>query len=108
MQSTIVLLLQKEFLKLDPSKITSNGFTCYKAYFESVNVYEHRLKKSGIVYLVEKPELIGLDFLWEICLNVQDMEISDKAMELLINMSYVNLCLRLKKVRAMCIFSLRY
>lgn len=91
-------LFQKEFLKLDPNKITPKGFTCYKTYFENVNTYEHRLKKSGMVYFVEKTDLIGLDFLWEICLNTQDVDLSQRAISMLIDMSYVNLAYRLKKV----------
>ena len=96
-QETQAQLFQKEFLKLDPSKLTDKGFTCFKAYFESVNVYEHKLKKSGAIYYVEKLELIGMDFLWETCLNVADVEIADKAMLLLIAMSYSCLSQRFKK-----------
>ena len=48
--------------------------------------------------LVEKPELTGLDFLWEICLNTQDSDIAEQAIDQLMNMSYTNLSPRFKRV----------
>lgn len=49
--------------------------------------------------VVEKGDLIGLDFLWEVCLHIPDESIADSAIQLLLNMSYNNLNSRLKKVR---------
>ena len=97
-KDTQVQLFQKEFLRLDPMKLTTKGFTCFKTYFENVNEYEHRLKKNRTVYFVEKTDLAGMDFLWEVCLNTHDAELSETAISMLIDMAYVNLAYRLKKV----------
>jgi ubiquitin carboxyl-terminal hydrolase 9/24 len=48
--------------------------------------------------IVEKTDLMGLDFLWELCLNTPDETIADSAIQLLLNMSYTNLASRMKKV----------
>ncbi|KAL4237153.1 Ubiquitin carboxyl-terminal hydrolase 24 [Mactra antiquata] len=92
-------LFQNELLKLDTSRISEKGFTCFKTYFENVNKNDHRLKKEiGGALVVEKADLIGLDFLWELCLNTPDeMMIADSAIQLLLNISYTNLTSRLKK-----------
>ncbi|XP_062568779.1 ubiquitin carboxyl-terminal hydrolase 24-like [Saccostrea cucullata] len=90
-------LFQKELLKLDPSKLTEKGFACFKNFFENVNKYEHRLKTDGSRLIVEKYELLGLDYIWEICLNTPDESIADKAIQLLLCVSYTNLAVRLKK-----------
>ena len=49
--------------------------------------------------MVEKSDLLGLDYLWEVCLHIPDESIADSAIQLLLNMSYNNLNPRLKKVR---------
>ena len=49
--------------------------------------------------MVEKAELQGIEYLWEICLNTTSETIADLAVQLLLNMSYMNLTPRLKKVR---------
>ena len=49
--------------------------------------------------MVEKGDLLGLDYLWEVCLHIPDESIADSAIQLLLNMSYNNLNPRLKKVR---------
>lgn len=53
--------------------------------------------------MVEKGELLGLDYLWEVCLHIRDETIADSAIQLLLNMSYNNLNPRLKKVRALSV-----
>ena len=49
---------------------------------------------------MEKLDLIGLDFLWQICLNTPDPTIAESGITLLMNVSYSNLTPRLKKVRS--------
>ena len=50
------------------------------------------------VQVVEKSDLLGLDYIWEICLNTPDEAIADKAIQLLLCVSYTNLAVRLKRV----------
>ena len=51
-----------------------------------------------IPQVVEKTDLVGRDFLWEICLNIPDESIADNAIHLLLSISYSNLTSKLKKV----------
>ncbi|XP_063403289.1 ubiquitin carboxyl-terminal hydrolase 24-like [Mytilus trossulus] len=90
-------LFQKELLKLDPVKLSEKGFTCFKSFLENVNKYEHRLKPEGNKLIVEKTELLGLDYLWDICLNTSDENIANISIQLLMTVSYTNLAPRLKK-----------
>ena len=48
---------------------------------------------------VEKTELIGIEYLWELCLNVLDPDIAELAISLMMHMSYSSLSPRLKRVR---------
>ncbi len=52
-----------------------------------------------IFQTVEKTDLIGLDFLWEVCLHTTDPELAEMAISMLHNMSYSNLAPRFKRVR---------
>ncbi|XP_035828590.1 LOW QUALITY PROTEIN: ubiquitin carboxyl-terminal hydrolase 24 [Aplysia californica] len=90
-------MFQKEVLRIDPSKLSENGFMCFKCFFERVNQYEHRLKDTNSSMVVEKPDLVGLDYLWEICLHVPDEGIADQAIQMLLALSYTNLNSRLKR-----------
>ncbi|ELT87807.1 hypothetical protein CAPTEDRAFT_215538 [Capitella teleta] len=90
-------LFQKQLLHIDPTKLTVKGFNCFKSFFESVNQSEQKLKKSGNSLSVEKTDLAGLDFLWEICLNASDAEITERAVDLLMDMTYFNLVSRFKR-----------
>ncbi|XP_070196439.1 ubiquitin carboxyl-terminal hydrolase 24-like isoform X2 [Littorina saxatilis] len=94
---TQMQLFQKEILRLEPSRLSEKGFHCFKCFFESVNLKEHRLKRNNNSLMVEKVELLGLDYLWEVCLHIPDEAIADSAIQLLLNMSYNNLNPRLKK-----------
>lgn len=51
-----------------------------------------------LLQIVEKGDLVGLDYLWEVCLHIPDEIIADAAIQLLLNMSYNSLNPRLKKV----------
>ena len=53
-----------------------------------------------VLQVVEKTDLLGRDFIWEICLNIPDETIADSAIQLLLGISYTNLNSKLKKVHA--------
>ncbi|CAH1774066.1 unnamed protein product [Owenia fusiformis] len=90
-------LFEKEILRLDPTKISVKGFYCFKNFFEQVNLYDQKLRKSGSTMIVEKMDLKGIDYLWEVCLNTSDTEIAWMAIKLLLKMSYTELNAKLKK-----------
>ncbi|XP_015922706.1 ubiquitin carboxyl-terminal hydrolase 24 [Parasteatoda tepidariorum] len=89
-------LFQNKLLKLEPAQLTYTGFNCFKTYFESVNASEHRLKRTPSSLNVEKLELNGIDFLWQVALS-SDEVIANVAIDYLLEISYHALVPRLKK-----------
>ena len=79
--------------------ISCAGFACFRAFLENVNQNDHRLKKSGNTYTVEKMDLVGLDYLWRVVLEVPSEEIAMLAVKQLMELSYTWLSSKLKKVK---------
>ena len=75
-----------------------SGFRCFRMYFESVNSYEHKLRKSDQSVIVEKHDLVGLNYLWQIVLETPYPDIAEDASHYLIQLSYAFLSPKLKKV----------
>ncbi|VDP71840.1 unnamed protein product [Echinostoma caproni] len=93
-------LFTKQILKSNPALFRSYaGFECFKAFFEKVNLHEGRMKqvskmwvsnvclknfftysftcqKINIEQHVDKPDLIGLDFLWDLYLALPSLDAS--------------------------------
>ena len=80
------------------------GFACFRAFLENVNQNDHRLKKMGSIFTVEKMDLVGLDYLWRIVLEVPSEEIAMLAVKQLMDLSYTWLSPKLKKVRILFCF----
>nr|CDS22949.1 ubiquitin carboxyl terminal hydrolase 24 [Echinococcus granulosus] len=60
-------LFTKNILKLPPSIIqTFKGFQCFESIFVKVNLNEGRLKMNQDGWTVERMDLIGVDFLWDL------------------------------------------
>lgn len=78
--------------------ISCVGFACFRAFLENVNQNDHRLKKTGNTYTVEKMDLVGLDYLWRVVLEVPSEEIAMMAVKQLMELSYTWLSSKLKKV----------
>ena len=55
---------QKMLLMVPPSSLTSKGFDCFKAYFESVNHTEGKLRKGGA------PLYVRITSCWRNALNI--------------------------------------
>jgi ubiquitin carboxyl-terminal hydrolase 9/24 len=91
-------LFNQKLLSLSPSLTTQKSFSCLKAYFESVNVFDQRLKKSpSPSHVVERTELSGLSHFWDILTDSPREEIAALAIETVLNMSYLHVAPRLKK-----------
>jgi len=91
-------LFNQKLLSLSPSLTTEKSFSCLKAYFESVNVFDQRLKKSSNPsHIVERTELAGLSQFWDILTDSPREEIAALAIEMVLNMSYLHVTPRLKK-----------
>ncbi|KAJ7330594.1 Ubiquitin carboxyl-terminal hydrolase 24 [Desmophyllum pertusum] len=94
---TLSQMFTGKVLKLDPSRLTMKGFACFKAFLENVNQNDHRMKKTGNTYTVEKMDLVGLDYLWRVVLEVPSEEIAMLAVKQLMELSYTWLSSKLKK-----------
>ncbi|XP_022244007.1 ubiquitin carboxyl-terminal hydrolase 24-like [Limulus polyphemus] len=90
-------LFQQKLLKLDSSQLSSKGFRCFKTYFESVNIAEHKLRRSVTDVIVEKLDLTGVDFLWQIALASPWEDIAEMAIDNLMKTSYHSVSAKLKK-----------
>ena len=98
---------QKDFFKQKllawkPSKVTERSFSCFKAYFECVNVSAGNLRRttSPSSTVVENLDLEGLDYLWQVITDCDKDEIADEAIEYLLSMSFNRVNVRLKKESA--------
>ena len=91
-------LFNQKLLNLPPSTTTQKSFSCIKAYFESVNVFDQRLKKSpSPTYVVERTELVGMSYFWDILTESPKEDIANLAIDMVLNMSYLHVTSRLKK-----------
>lgn len=46
------------------------GFVCFRVFLENVNQNDYRLKKIGNIYIVEKMDFVGFDYLWRVVFEV--------------------------------------
>uniref|UniRef100_A0A914UT46 Uncharacterized protein n=1 Tax=Plectus sambesii TaxID=2011161 RepID=A0A914UT46_9BILA len=92
-------LLIDKLLKLDVTRLTVEGFNCFRRFFDAVNKNKGKLKMFSNSYPpeVEDLDLVGLDFVWETALSCADPEIADQSVRLLIDLSYSLLSQKLKK-----------
>ena len=91
-------LFTSKILKTDVRKMRDIGYKCFKTYFESVNIHEHRIRRNGPSIVVEKQDLTGLAYLWQLVLETPYTNIAEEATQYLINVSYSRLSPKLKKV----------
>lgn len=79
--------------------LLSSGLKCFIAYFETVNTNEHRIHRSGSSLVVDKTELIGMPYLWQLVLKSPYGNIAEEATQYLIDVSFSWLSNKLKKVK---------
>ena len=96
-------LFKNQILSLDTSKLTSiKGYECFKLYFIRVNENEgkiHILSQHNDIdnFVVEKFDLTGLNFLWDIILGCSNEAIVSISIKLLLEVSYDKTSSRLRK-----------
>ncbi|XP_057299797.1 ubiquitin carboxyl-terminal hydrolase 24-like isoform X2 [Hydractinia symbiolongicarpus] len=90
-------LFVSKILKTDVSKMKEIGFKCFKSYFESVNICEHKIRRSGPTTIIEKQDLTGISYLWQLILDTPYINIAEDATKYLINISYSFLSSKVKK-----------
>lgn len=62
---------ENNVLQLDPSLLTENGMKCFERFFKAVNCREGKLVAKRRVYMMDDLELIGLDYLWRVCISTK-------------------------------------
>lgn len=62
---------ENNVLQLDPSLLTENGMKCFERFFKAVNCREGKLVAKRRVYMMDDLELIGLDYLWRVCVSTK-------------------------------------
>ena len=91
-------LFHQKLLTVPPASTSQKSFSCIKAYFENVNEFDQRLKKTNTsTYQVERVELLGMSYFWDVLMETPRDEIAELAVDLVLNMSYLNVTPRLKK-----------
>ncbi|KAF2901558.1 hypothetical protein ILUMI_04636 [Ignelater luminosus] len=73
-------------LSLPLTTITMNSFRCFEEFFIAENVVRKMMKRQEHTVLVLHPNLIGLNYIWEMILHTSDV-ISASAIKLLGNVS---------------------
>lgn len=93
-----VEIFKKQILALQPTKLTLKGYECFKLYFIRVNENERIMVKNDIDnFTVEKLDLLGLNFLWDIILYVDSQKIADLATKFLLEVLYEKVSMKLKR-----------
>ncbi|XP_047523488.1 probable ubiquitin carboxyl-terminal hydrolase FAF [Pieris napi] len=73
---------RQNIMTLLPNLLTHSGIKCFERFFKAVNSKEGKLKARRRGFLLNDPDLIGLDYLWRVITECND-EISSRGIELL-------------------------
>jgi hypothetical protein len=102
-----VEIFKNQVLHLDTKTMSQRGYDCFKLYFIRVNEHEgkiqFRINNNNLTdsvtdnFIVAKLDLIGIDFLWDIILYSNSTVIADKAAQLLLEVLYEKVNLKLKR-----------
>ena len=94
-----VEIFKKQILSLQPAKLTLKGYECFKLYFLRVNEHEGKIQIKNDIdnFTVDKADLMGFTFLWDIILYVNDQKIADLATKFLLEILYEKVSLKLKR-----------
>ena len=85
-------LFNQKLLTVPPAATTQNSFSCIKAYFESVNEIDSKLKiTSDRRYVVADAELTGMKYFWDILITTPREDIADIAADFIIHMTTLKL-----------------
>uniref|UniRef100_A0A1I8IA36 ubiquitinyl hydrolase 1 n=2 Tax=Macrostomum lignano TaxID=282301 RepID=A0A1I8IA36_9PLAT len=96
-------LFENHFLQLDIAKVTPNGFSCFKYFFERINQAAGNLTivqptsfNSERKLTVEKLELFGSSYLWSLYLRSDRPAVFRAALDCLMDCYYRCVSIRLK------------
>jgi ubiquitin carboxyl-terminal hydrolase 9/24 len=94
-------IFKNQILTLKPSHLTLRGYECFRLYFLRVNEFEQRVQcrfnADPDNYHVEKLDLCGLNYLWDIILQVEDEQLAELATKFLLDISYEKVSHKIKR-----------
>lgn len=94
-------IFKNRILTLRPNHLTVRGYECFRLYFIRVNEFEQRIQcrfNSDLEsFQVDKLDLVGLNYLWEIILYVEDEQLAELATKFLLDISYEKVSPKLKR-----------
>ena len=98
-EETRAEIFKKQILNLKPKTLALKGYECFKLYFIRVSEQEGKSQIRSDVdnFYIDKLDLTGLNFLWDIILYVDDEKIADLATKFLLEISYEKVSMRLKR-----------
>lgn len=85
-ESVIQHLFVDKMAQMDCTLLNQAGFNVFQHYFFAINEKKDKIKRvdrgSDELY-VASPDLLGIDNLWQIALDAQDVEVSQTAIRTL-------------------------
>lgn len=94
-------IFRNRILVLRPNKLTVRGYECFRLYFVRVNEFDQRIQcrfNTDIEsFQVDKLDLIGLNYLWDIILYVEDEQLAELATKFLLDISFEKVSPKLKR-----------
>lgn len=93
-------IFKNRILTLKPNHLSMRGYECFRLYFLKVNEFEQRVTcrlNDMESFHVEKLDLCGLDYLWDIILCVEDEQIAEVATKFLLDISFEKVSPKLKR-----------
>jgi len=92
-------IFKKQILTLKPCDLLLKGYECFKLYFIRVNENESKIQVKNEIenFTVDKLDLTGLNFVWDVILYVDDENIADLATKFLLEISFEKVSLRIKR-----------
>lgn len=94
-------IFKNRILALKPNHLTPRGYDCFRLYFLRVNEFEqrvqYRLNSDVESFQVDKLDLCGLNYLWDIILYVEDEQLAEVVAKFLLDISYEKVSHKLKR-----------
>ncbi|KAF2883782.1 hypothetical protein ILUMI_22368 [Ignelater luminosus] len=69
---SVNIIFVNKILTLPTTNMCEIGFRCFKAFFLATNTMQKRLEHKKDHLIVRDPELVGLDYIWNIILSAND------------------------------------
>lgn len=92
-------IFKKKILQLNSSLLTQKGYECFRLYFLRVNETESKLQCKNDLdsFNIDKLDLVGLNYLWDVILYTNDEKIAEMATKFLLDLSYDKVSAKLKR-----------